>query len=106
MKFLTKGKRIAKTKKRAAQKELLSKSCAQAKLVSPSGRDVAQRQRGIIPDIFSNLPEADFVYCLPSQSCCFAAIQLSQRESQEANTDLFIYIRTLTAARTAASTGR
>ena len=38
MKFLTKGKRIAKTKKRAVPKELLSKSCAQAKLGSPSGR--------------------------------------------------------------------
>ena len=61
---------------------------AQSKLVSPSGRDVAQRQRGLIPaDIaFQICPDTDLpVFCPLSH--LLRKCQLSQGESREAGAD-------------------
>ncbi len=55
MKFLTKGKRSAKMKKRAVPFGMtllfLNFISRTSQLVSPSGRDVAQRQRGQAPSL-------------------------------------------------------
>ena len=61
---------------------------AQTKLVSPSGRDVAQRQRGQeSADIaFQICPDTNLSACCPL-SHLLRKCQLSQRESREAGAD-------------------
>ena len=58
---------------------------AQSKLVSPSGRDVAQRQRGLIPAdmAFQICPDTNWLAFCPL-SHLLRKCQLSQRESREA----------------------
>ena len=58
--------------------------CAQTKLVSPSGRDVAQRQRGLVPVINSLRFTGYELVRLSPLSHLPCKCQLSRRESQEA----------------------
>ena len=69
--FLTAGRRVCPS--------------AQTKLVSPSGRDVAQRQRGLIPAdmAFQICPDTNLSACCPL-SHLLCKCQLSQGESREA----------------------
>gem|GEM_PF-5366625 len=62
----------------------------QTKLVSPSGRDVAQRQRGLVPAgmAFQICPDTNLSACCPL-SHLLRKCQLSQRESREAGANLF-----------------
>ena len=66
-------------------------SYAQSKLVSPSGRDVAQRQRGLIP------ADMAFPICFGADLLVFCPLshllrkcQLSQRESRETGAGFFL----------------
>ena len=65
-------------------------SYAQTKLVSPSGRDVAQRQRGLVSAgmAFQICPDMNLSACCPL-SHLLRKCQLSQRESREAGANLF-----------------
>ena len=65
-------------------------SYAQSKLVSPSGRDVAQRQRGLEPAdmAFQICPDTNLSACCPL-SHLLRKCQLSQGESREAGANLF-----------------
>ena len=63
---------------------------AQSKLVSPFGRDVAQRQRGLVSAdmAFQICPDTSLSACCPL-SHLLRKCQLSQRESREAGANLF-----------------
>ena len=65
---------------------------AQSKLVSPSGRDVAQRQRGLesADMAFQICPDTNLSACCPL-SHLLRKCQLSQRESREAGANFLPY---------------
>ena len=66
-------------------------SYAQSKLVSPFGRDVAQRQRGLIPAdmAFPICPDTNLSACCPL-SHLLRKCQLSQGESRETGAGFFL----------------
>ena len=70
-------------------------SYAQSKLVSPFGRDVAQRQRGLEPAdmAFQVCPDTNLPACCPL-SHLLRKCQLSQGESREAGGNFFL-LRTI-----------
>ena len=70
-------------------------SYAQSKLVSPSGRDVAQRQRGLESAgmAFQICPDSNLSACCPL-SHLLRKCQLSQRESREAGANFLPYAQT------------
>ena len=77
-------------KGRAEKPVRISCPYAQTKRVSPSGRDVAQRQRGLVPAdmAFQICPDTSLSACCPL-SHLLRKCQLSQRESREAGANLF-----------------
>ena len=76
---------------RAEKPVRIFSSYAQSKLVSPSGRDVAQRQRGLEAAslAFQICSDADLFACCPL-SHLLRKCQLSQRESREAGANFFL----------------
>ena len=84
--FYAQSKLVSPSGRDVAQRQRgLAPSYAQSKLVSPSGRDVAQRQRGLIPaSMFLKVyPDTNLSASYPL-SHLLRKCQLSRRESQEA----------------------
>ena len=87
--FYAQTKLVSPSGRDVAQRQRgLAPSYAQFKLVSPSERDVAQRQRGLIPaSMFLKVyPDTNLSASCPL-SHLLRKCQLSRRESQEAGAD-------------------